>query len=255
MVIYQSPITYKYIKIFFPAPSEEIQQAVGRSHTTHRLSLGYKTLTSSQLRPLFRSLTHQTHITAIMISDNNIGDAGVKHLTECLCTMKHLTHLDISRNNITSDGLKALLDVFEKSIRPICQNLEELILCHNPISDQGFKYIAKISQHLKLKVLKLNTCKITENAVSELNNTNLSFDNIESLNLSNNEVKFPVISFLMTSLNPNLIVDLELDSVGVVGNVVGCISSFLDSARDLKLRKFALSNCKLVDGQFMRIYR
>lgn len=189
-----------------------------------------------------------------MISDNNIGDAGVKYLTECICTMKHLTHLDISRNNITSDGTKTLLNLFEKATRPVCQMLEELDISSNAISDNGFKHITKICQFVKLKILKINYCGITEKAITDAN-IQLNLDNIESLDLSNNDVKQIVVSRLMTSLNPNAIVDLELDNVGVGGNVVGCIASFLDSAKEVKLRRLGLSNCKLVDGLFMRIYR
>ncbi|KAJ8716272.1 hypothetical protein PYW08_013557 [Mythimna loreyi] len=236
-------------------PSEEIQQAVGRSHTTRRIALGAKTLSSSQIRPLFRALTHQTHITAIMISDNNIGDAGVKYLTECMCTMKHLTHLDISRNNVTAEGTKALLNMFERTSRPACTSLEELDISANPISDNGFRNIAKITQHIRLKTLKLNYCEITQNAMNDSIKSSLNFDCLESIDLSNNELKQGVVSCLMTSFNPNVLVDLELDNVGVEGNVVGCVASFMDSAKDLKIRRFGLSNCKLVDGQFMRIFR
>ncbi|KAJ8713327.1 hypothetical protein PYW07_013697 [Mythimna separata] len=236
-------------------PSEEIQQAVGRSHTTRRIALGAKTLSSSQIRPLFRALTHQTHITAIMISDNNIGDAGVKYLTECMCTMKHLTHLDISRNNVTAEGTKALLNMFERISRPACTSLEELDVSANPISDNGFRNIAKITQHIRLKTLKLNYCEITQNAMNDSIKSSLNFDSVESIDLSNNELKQGVVSCLMTSFNPNVLVDLELDNVGVEGNVVGCVASFMDSAKDLKIRRFGLSNCKLVDGQFMRIFR
>ncbi|KAM3960765.1 tonsoku-like protein [Aphomia sociella] len=237
------------------SPSEEIQQAVGRSHTTHRLALGSKTLSSLQIRPLFRAMTHQTHITAIMIADNNIGDDGVKYLAECMCTMKHLTHLDISVNNITADGTKHILNLFEKSTRPVCQSLEDLNLNGNLISDNGFRNIVKLCQYVKLKVLKLNNCKITENSINETVKSNMSFDSIESIDLSNNEVKQVMVSCLMTSLNANLLTDLELDNIGVEGSVVGCIASFMDSAKELKIRRFSLSNCKLVDGQFMRIFR
>ncbi|CAB3260313.1 unnamed protein product [Arctia plantaginis] len=236
-------------------PSEEIQQAVGRSHTTHRLALGAKTLSSSQIRPLFRALTHQTHITALMISDNNINDAGVKYLAECMCTMKHLTHLDISSNNVTGEGIKMILNLFEKSNRVPCQSLEEIDFSSNPISDDGFKNIVKICQYVRLKVLKLNYCKITEDAINDSNKLHLNFESLESIDLSNNELKLPFVSCLMTSLNPNILVDLELDNVGVEGNVVGCIASFMDSAKELKIRRLGLSNCKLVDGQFMRIFR
>lgn len=167
--------------------------------------------------------------------------------------MKHLTHLDISRNNITCDGTKSLLNLFEKSKRPVCQSLEELDISSNPIGDNGFKNITKICENVRLKVLKMNYCNITEQAVTD--NTQFNFDSIESIDISNNDIKQPVVSFLMTSLNPNVIVDLELDNVGVGGNVVGCVSSFLDSAKEVKLRRLGLSQCKLVDGLFMRIYR
>ncbi|XP_049874535.1 tonsoku-like protein [Pectinophora gossypiella] len=236
------------------ACSEEIQQAIGRSHTTHRLALGSKTLAPSQIRPLFRALNHQTHITAIMISDNNIRDDGVKYLTECLCTMRHITHLDVSMNNITAEGTKIVLNMIEKSTRPVLQTLEELDLSGNPISDDGFKNIEKLCQHVKLKVLKMNYCNITENAINE-SNENMNFESLETIDMSNNSVKMPFVGCLMRSLNPNLLTDLELDNVGVEGNVVGCIASFMDSAKELKIRRFGLSNCKLVDGQFMRLYR
>ncbi|KAJ2944215.1 hypothetical protein O0L34_g18194 [Tuta absoluta] len=235
-------------------PSEELQQALGRSHTTHRLALGSKTLTRSQSRPLFRALTHQTHITAVMIPDNNIGDDGLKYLTDALCTMRHLTHLDISRNNITSEGTKMFLNVFEKATRPVLQTLEELDISGNPIEDDGFKNIEKICRHIRLKMLKLNCCNITENALNE-SNKSMNFDSIETIDVSNNDIKLAFVSCLMTSLNPNLLSELELDNVGVEGNVAGCISAFMDSAKDLKIRRFSLSSCKLVDGQFMRLFR
>lgn len=239
---------------FLLATSEEIQQAVGRSHTTHRLALGARTLSPSQIRPLFRALTHQTHITAILISDNNIGDDGLKYLTECICTMRHLTNLDLSRNNITGDGMKVLLNAFEKATRPLLQSLEELDLTGNPIADDGFRCVVKLCQYVSLKVLKLNYCRITENAINE-STKNMHFDSLESVDFSNNDVKKVMISCFVSSLNPNLITDLELDNVGVEGNVVGCIASFMDLAKELKIRRFGLSNCKLVDGQFMRLLR
>ncbi|KOB72322.1 NF-kappa-B inhibitor-like protein 2 [Operophtera brumata] len=194
-----------------------------------------KTLTSTQIRPLFRALTHQTHITAVIISDNNLGDSGVKYLAECICTMKHLTHLDISRNNITHDGTKFILNLFENSKRPVCQSLEELDISSNPIGDNGFKNITKICEYVRLKVLKMNYCSITDHALTD--NKQLNFDSIESIDMSNNDVKQPVVSCLMTSLNPNVVVDLELDNVGVGGNVVGCVASFLDSAKEKLLQR------------------
>lgn len=207
------------------------------------------------MRPLFRAMTHQTHITAVMIADNNIGDDGLKYLSDCLCTMKQLTHLDISRNNITAEGTKSLLNIFEKATRPICQSLDEIDISANPISDEGFRNIIKISQHVRLRVLKLNSCRITENAVNETVRSNTNFSSLETIDISNNDVKQPVVSYLMTSLNPNVITELDLENIGVEGNVVGCIATFMDSAKELRLRRFSLSNCKLVDGQFMRIFR
>ncbi|KPJ12339.1 Tonsoku-like protein [Papilio machaon] len=235
------------------SPSQEIQHAVGRSHTTRRIALGASTLSTLQIRPLFRALTHQTHITAVMIARNNLGDDGMKYLTDAICTMKHLSHLDVSYNNITGDGMKIFLQIFEKPTRMICQALEEIILNGNPIGDIGFKCIVKLTQYLRLKMLKLNDCKISENCMKD--GLKINLDNIESIDLSNNEIKQVVVSCLMTSLSPNYIVDLELDNIGVMGNVMGCIATFMDTSKDLKIRRLGLSNCKLVDGQFMRIFR
>ncbi|XP_034831610.1 tonsoku-like protein [Maniola hyperantus] len=235
------------------APSEEIQQAVGRSHTTRRLALGSHTLSGLQVRPLFRALTHQTHITALMLPHNNLADDTMKYLTESICTMKHLTILDLSNNNITGEGVKILLNAFEKATRPVCQSLEDIDFSHNPISDDGFKSIAKLTQYLKIKVLKLNNCKITENANDS--SIKVNFDTLETIDLSNNSIKYSTVVSLMAVLNPNVLTDLELDDVGVEGGVVACVAGFMDTAKDLKIRRFNLSKCKLVDGQFMRIFR
>ncbi|CAK1550600.1 unnamed protein product [Leptosia nina] len=236
------------------SPSEEIQQAVGRSHTTRRLALGSQTLPPSQIRPLFRALTHQNHITAIMIPNNKINNESIKYLTDSISTMKHLTLLDLSRNNISCDGVRFLLNSFEKSNRT-CNSIEDIDLSHNPISDDGFKCLLKLSKYLRLKSLRVNNCDITENAFQDVSTSQINFDTLEVLDISHNELKIVVISNLMTILNPNVMVDLILDNVCVEGNVVGCLASFMDTAKELKLRRFSLSACKLADGQFMRIFR
>ncbi|VVC96343.1 unnamed protein product [Leptidea sinapis] len=236
------------------SPSEEIQQAVGRSHTTRRLALGSQTLPPSQLRPLFRALTHQTHITAIMIANNNIGNNGIKYLTESICTMKHLTLLDVRNNNITGDGVKLFLNCFERTNR-LVSSIEDIDFSDNPIGNDGFKHVLKLSQHLRLKVLKLNRCSVTDSAASDMNATQINFDTLEVFDISNNDIKQVIVSNLTTVLNPNVLCELDLDNIGVEGSVVSCLSSFMDTAKELKIRRFSLSNCKLADGQFMRIYR
>ncbi|XP_041987217.1 tonsoku-like protein [Aricia agestis] len=235
------------------SPSQEIQQAIGRSITTRRIALGMQTLSQTQMRPLFRALTHQTHITAVMISNNNIGDEGLKYLTEAICTMKHVTHLDISRNNISADGIKTFLSAFEKPGRQMCQGLEDLDVSGNPISNDGFKSIVKLSQYLKLRVLKLNNCGITE--VSDSNKSCNNFDTLEVIDLSNNDIRNATVNCILTSLNPNILIELELDNIRADGTVVGCIANFMDTAKDVKIRRLGLSKCKLVDSQFMRIFR
>ncbi|XP_063382703.1 tonsoku-like protein [Cydia fagiglandana] len=253
-----SPVEERYLECCEAlgiSTCEEIQQTIGRSHTTHRLALGARTLPPSQIRPLFRALTHQSHITAIMISDNNLGDDGVKYLTDCMCTMKQLTHLDISRNNITAEGARILTQMFDKASRPVCQLLDFLDISSNPITDEGFKHILKLTQHIRLKTLKLNSCGLTENTAGVINECNANFNALEAIDISNNYVKLPMVSCLVSNLNPNMLMELDLDSVGVQGQVVACVASFMDSAKELRIRRFSLSNCKLVDGQFMRVFR
>ncbi|OWR44254.1 hypothetical protein KGM_207311 [Danaus plexippus plexippus] len=236
------------------SPSEEIQQVVGRSHTTRRLALGPSTLPSTQIRPLFRALTHQTHLTAIMISDNNIEDEGMKYLADCICTLKHLTVLDLSKNKITGEGVKFLANAFEKA-RNTCQSLENIDLSDNPISDEGFKAIVNLSRHVKLRILKLNDCGITYNIGNEVTKSDMNFDMLETLHISNNCIKQRLVNCLMSLLNFNVLSDLELDNIGCEGSVVGCIAHFMGNAKDLKIRRFSLSDCNLTDEQFKLIFR
>lgn len=109
-------------------------------------------------------------------------------------------------------------------------------------------------QHVRLKTLKLNNCKITEKSIIDMNKS-INIDSLESIDISDNYMKQNAVEYVLSSLNANRLVDLELNNVGLEGSAVGCVASFLDSAKDLKLRRFGLSNCKLVDGQFMRIFR
>lgn len=219
------------------------------------MALGAQTLPLSQIRPLFRALTHQTHITAVLISDNGLGDNGVKYLTECLCTMKHLTQLDISKNNIGEEGTQNILNLFEKATRPVCQLLDYLNISSNPIGDVGFKNIIKLGQYIRLKTLKVSDCKITNNAFNKLNKPTMNFDNLECFDISNNYLKQNILSSIVSALNPNLLTELELEEVGVEGNIAAFLATFLDSAKQLKIRRFNLSNCTMQDGQFMKILR
>lgn len=169
--------------------------------------------------------------------------------------MKQLTHLDISRNNITAKGVGILLQMFEKATRTICQTLEHLDLSGNPITDDGLNHVLKLTEHVRLKVLKLNCCRITQHAASVVSNSSVNFNSLEAIDVSNNDLKLPMVSCLLSSLNPNVLMELDLDNIGVEGQVVGCTSSLMDIAKELRIRRLSLSNCKLVDGQFMRLYR
>lgn len=169
--------------------------------------------------------------------------------------MKQVTQLDISRNCITCEGAKILLNLFEKATRPVCQSLEYLDISGNKIGDDGFISILKLGQYVRLKTLKLNDCGITHQAFTEHNKPIINLDSIESIDLSNNDLKQGIMSCIVLSLSPDLVVELGLGAVGAEGAAVGAVCAWLGAARDLRLRRLDLSACQLVDGQFMRVYR
>lgn len=190
-----------------------------------------------------------------MISNNNLSDESIKYLAECICTLKQLTFLDLSFNNITDEGVRILISIFEKSNRPICQLLDHIDLSSNPIANDGFINVCKLGQYVRLKVLKVNNCKITSNVFNDNNKPIMNFDNLEVLDISNNDLGHGIVSSIVSALNPNVFIELDLENVGVDGSICGVLAQFMDSAKHLKIRRFNLSNCKLTDSQFMRIFR
>ncbi|XP_057184898.1 NACHT, LRR and PYD domains-containing protein 3-like isoform X2 [Triplophysa rosa] len=140
----------KVLKNLVPVIRESRSVQLSRCKITDE---GYVALTSA-LR------SNPSHLTHLDLSDNNVGDSGMKLICDVLenphCKLETLR---LSRCKITDEGCVALTS----ALRSNPSHLTHLDLSDNNVGDSGVKLICDVLEnpHCKLKTLKLNWCEIT----------------------------------------------------------------------------------------------
>ena len=117
----------------------------------HKLDISNNGIKSGGVNAFANALKQCKHLTELNISGNCIGDVGLSGLAS---TFRHcagrLCKLDVSSNNIRIDGAKAIANVLKR-----CTHLEELVVSHNSIGDEGACIIASSLGHCAQSLHKL----------------------------------------------------------------------------------------------------
>lgn len=150
------------------------------------------------------SLVANTTLTSLNISNNNIGDAGMSHLSDAL-TMNNLKELDISFNGVTSAGVLAVRESLKK-----CTNLDSLILDNNKIGNEGAT--ALVDCLVSLQVTKLGVAFNKIDTAGMRNLLLLLPENLTSLDVSGNRITSSVVEELFDLLvNSSTLKELNID--------------------------------------------
>ena len=175
-------------------------------------------------------------LNSLNLSDNNITDEAVKHLSTALThTNCKLNSLALSHNIITGEGVKHLSTALTHTN---CK-LNSLYLIYNNITAEGVKHLSTALTHAncKLNSLNLNSNNITDEDVKHLS-TALTHTNckLNSLNLGYNNITDKGVKHLATALTHT---NCKLNSLDLGFNFI--------TAEGVKHLSTALThtNCKL----------
>ncbi|XP_072892381.1 NACHT, LRR and PYD domains-containing protein 14-like isoform X3 [Hemitrygon akajei] len=131
---------------------EVLSEALRKSNcNVQELSLNDNSLTASAAEHLASALGNNPSLTALSLGDNNLGDSGVKLLSEALKTTDcNIQELRLNNNGLTPSCAEDLASALVTS-----DTLTGLNLNDNNLGDSGVKVLNKALMHPDCKIEKL----------------------------------------------------------------------------------------------------
>ncbi|XP_055790682.1 NACHT, LRR and PYD domains-containing protein 12-like isoform X2 [Salvelinus fontinalis] len=174
--------------------------------------------------------SNPSHLRELDLSGSNPGDTGVSLLSAALeDPLCKLETLRLSRCSVTEEGCASLAS----ALRSNPANLRELDLSCNYPGDSGVKLIsALLEEPHKLKTLRLNTCKLTENCCQALASAlSSNSSSLRELDLSKNKLQDSGMTLLCAGLgNPHCKLGmLKLSECGFTDKGCASLASALRS--------------------------
>ncbi|XP_062307505.1 NACHT, LRR and PYD domains-containing protein 12-like isoform X1 [Osmerus eperlanus] len=187
-----------------------------------------------------------SELTELDLSNNNLGDSGMKLLSAGLGNpLCKLEKLRLSGCHITEEGCASLGSVLKST-----SFLRQLDLSNNDLKDAGMKLLsAGLGNPLcKLETLRLSGCHITEEGCASLSSALKSTSFLRQLDLSNNDLKDAGMKLLSAGLGNPLckLETLRLSVCHITEEGCASLGSVLKSTSFL--RQLDLSNNDLKDA-------
>mmetsp|Transcript_46306 Transcript_46306/g.89156 ORF Transcript_46306/g.89156 Transcript_46306/m.89156 type:complete len:317 (-) Transcript_46306:99-1049(-) len=176
---------------------------------------------SQAVRSIFEKLAEREEAAAfevIDLSDNNIGDAGIAHLSEGLAGNANLKKLILPRARFGAGGFKALGGLLAAT-----PNLKELVASSNICDAEGIsgEFCFGLSENTSLQSLVISACRIGDAGAAALLKGPLKrHPSLEHVSLSYNRLESAVAASVNEMLAANKVLrflDLKGNSLGPAG--------------------------------------
>jgi Ran GTPase-activating protein (RanGAP) involved in mRNA processing and transport len=204
-------------------------------------------LSSTNVRPIMKSLQHQSILSEINLTNNLIQNDGIKFLAQTLSTLKCLNSLNISGNMITEVGVEFLTNILSKSQFP--SEIKALNLSFNPIKSNSLRFISEICKMKNVQVLEMVSCDLS--TVDYIND----MKTVKHVNLSYNHFTSSSLSKFFNKLNASNIEKLNLEQCSNEFQLGEVICDFIQSGSYLSLIELNLCGLELNENEILDIFR
>lgn len=234
----------------------KIREYLEETQGTLQLNLSNIHLQKQQIIPIFRSLNRENTLQVIDLSGCMLLNDGVHQLSSSLPSLNQLKSLNLSLNNITSEGIQYIANIFIDQPKTILENLYDLNLSYNLISDDSLRPLTKILSNTKIKKLNLCACNFTEYIFENNSDIKLSFEYLEILDLSYNKLNKDSICKFISFLNFKCITSLNFshNSVTESGIAKDIIFKFEDCYVN-NIKYMNLARCQVNDAEIWDFLR
>ncbi|XP_067882422.1 NACHT, LRR and PYD domains-containing protein 3-like [Heterodontus francisci] len=211
-----------------------------------KLGLGRNNLTDSCIEDLASALSTNRSLTDLDLSDNNLGDSGVKLLSEALRNPDcKIQKLGLVENNLTASCIEDLASTLSTN-----RSLTDLDLNFNKLGDSGVKlpFDALRNPDCKIQKLKLVENNLTASCIEDLASALSTNRSLTDLNLNYNKLGDSGVNLLSEALrNPDCkIQKLWLGRNNLSDSCIEDLASALNTNRSLT--DLDLNNNKLGDS-------
>ncbi|XP_062895466.1 NACHT, LRR and PYD domains-containing protein 3-like [Mobula hypostoma] len=169
-----------------------------------KLGLGYVGLTDSDAKDLSFALRTNRSLTELDLSDNELGDSGMKLVSAALrISESKIQKLWLWGVGLTHSGVEVLVSAVS-TIR----SLMVLDLSDNKLGDSGVKLVSTALKNPECKIQKLllESVSLTDSAVDDLVSVLITIQSLTGLNMGSNSLtdrSVPTLCHLIQTL-PNL---------------------------------------------------
>nr|AAP92143.1 leucine-rich repeat protein N4C [synthetic construct] len=210
------------------------------------LDLNWNDLTEAGMKDLASVLRSNPSLRELDLSNNKLGDAGVRLLLQGLLDPgTRLENLDLNESDLTEAGLKDLASVLRSN-----PSLRELTLSNNKLGDAGVRLLLQglLDPGTRLEKLDLDQTDLTEAGMKDLASVLRSNPSLRELSLSSNKLGDAGVRLLLQGLlDPGTRLEkLDLNQNDLTEADLKDLASVLRS--NPSLRELSLSNNKLGDA-------
>lgn len=141
------------------------------------------TIISHTLKQSVKAICNNTASTEVYLSDNAIGDEGVKYIAHALTLNTTITGLYMGRNSISNVGCKSLAKALVKN-----STLGKLLLDGNPIGDEGCRILGEaIAEKATLTSLDLDNTDLSDVSFNVLSDVLKKNPRLTRLSITSNK--------------------------------------------------------------------